>query len=119
MHPNYLATDPHPKLKTCVNWTPEPSPGTEKEKEMDEPTDPDLLCAYFDATPSLGQGKVSNDFHHAGEGPLYFFVPVGDDAVRVPVCERHAAILEERFHVYERQVDKRLAADGQSPGDPI
>ena len=29
MHPDYLATDPHPKLRTCVNWTPTPSPTPE------------------------------------------------------------------------------------------
>ena len=65
------------------------------------PEDPDLLCAYFTAAPQLGPGLVDNDFHHAGEGPLYFFVPIGDDAVRVPVCERHAAILEERFNALD------------------
>jgi hypothetical protein len=59
------------------------------------------LCAYFAPDPEIHgvrENAVFSDFHYAGEGPLFFFVPVADGAaVRVPVCEEHCAILKRQF----------------------
>ena len=56
------------------------------------------MCAYFTADPEMGSDTVSQVPHDAGEGPLFFFVPVnGIDAVRVPVCGEHIAILESLY----------------------
>jgi hypothetical protein len=55
-------------------------------------------CAYFDPDPDAGNGIVSQDPHDAGDGPLYFYVPVaGGAAVRVPVCKKHAEVLRRQF----------------------
>lgn len=58
-------------------------------------------CAYFEPAPpedGLPQGAVVQDPHDAGEGPLYFFVPLADGAaVRVPVCEEHCEVLRRQF----------------------
>lgn len=59
------------------------------------------LCAYFERPPpgeGAPEGIVIQDPHDAGEGPLYFFVPVADGAaVRVAVCEEHAELLRRQF----------------------
>jgi hypothetical protein len=57
-------------------------------------------CAYFETAPpgdGLPQGTVIQDPHDAGEGPLFFFVPVAGGAVRVPVCEEHCEVLRRQF----------------------
>jgi hypothetical protein len=59
------------------------------------------LCAYFEPPPpgeDLPEDIVVQDPHDAGEGPLYFFVPVANGAaVRVAVCEAHARLLAAQF----------------------
>lgn len=58
-------------------------------------------CAYFEPAPAsdgLPPGTVTQDPHDAGEGPLFFFVPVADGAaVRVPVCPEHCEVLRRQF----------------------
>lgn len=60
-------------------------------------------CAFFD-TPTPAQRKqlgindpdiVLGCKGRQGEGPLFFFVPVEGGAVRVGVCDKHAAWLQE------------------------
>jgi hypothetical protein len=54
-------------------------------------------CAYFEPDAEM-PGIVSQDPHDAGEGPLFFFVPVaGGAAVRVPVCVEHCEVLRSQF----------------------
>lgn len=57
-------------------------------------------CAYFDPDTDM-PGTVRQSPHDAGEGPLFFFVPVADGAaVRVPVCEEHAEVLRHHSHAH-------------------
>lgn len=54
-----------------------------------------MWCEFFEPGPN---GLVIQKPHEAGEGPLYFFWPLPDGhALRVPVCERHAAWLKEHL----------------------
>jgi hypothetical protein len=52
-------------------------------------------CEYFTWDPELK--VVVGCEREAADGPMFFFVPTGIlDAVRVPVCEEHLAVLVER-----------------------
>ena len=60
------------------------------------------LCEFFE---SFNSGGMATSDCHPAEPGLHFFVPVGEDAVRVSVCERHAEHLSGLYQDSEYNTD--------------